>query len=689
MIKNKRKIFEIFVILWAALCVALFMLYPGRLSYIHGAVINFSTAPVSIESIRYVLSLTLAALGVALFSISTAALGARLLTLILSNDEIKKHSPLALFASAFLLGHISYSSIYIFLGAFGRLTAAASMALMAFSLLVGVQSLKRILPNKLSMDLSALNSYYKILFGLCLFILLAALLYSSSRVSYDAVAFYLSDQKLTALTQRIQFFQNNSFTVSEFQSAIPYAAMMQLFGDQAARMYSWVNGILILFFGLALAKQAGISRRAQILWAGILFTSTAFIDLSGDGKIDLVSVNAAMAAVYWIMDTQRNWRVHFLTGLMAGFAMSLRPFNVFLVTIFIALTLFIRLYREKKFISFARATIQVVAGVLLMLALHLYFNYFLLGDSLAMFTDMQVINSSNWQWTFDPKYIWLARALYPLTVTFLNIPQSNGNISPIFVAVLPLLFIKNIRAKMNISQTFADLTLAAFLTIALWITLSFTVVEIRYVLFLWAILFMSAALALEAALDASGFFPAPILKAAFVAALLFTAFRAVYFSVYTYSPVEQGNQPRCENIAPCEALRFLHQDALLGARVLTMNPYRYYLRSDLLACSSSRAEIKSLRELSKNGANAFWEEAYRQGYTYVTYEENYGVRHLYIDYTPSPKTAPNWIKLKTLYASPDETIFVYRLDAENPPILQEGVCKQNSAGIWEINFPLE
>ncbi|GAB4539655.1 MAG: hypothetical protein Fur002_05100 [Anaerolineales bacterium] len=683
--KSNRKLLEIFLILWAALCVSLFMLYPGRLSYIHGAVINLSAPSVTIDAAGYILSLVKAFLGASLFSISAAALGARILTLIFSPRGIEEHSQFALFATAFLLGHIIYSSIYIFFGAFERLTAGLSIALMAFSLLVGIKPLWQMFPKKIPTDLMTLNTYYKVLLGLCFFIIFAALLYSSSRVSYDAVAFYLSDQKLTALTQRIQFFQNNSFTVSEFQSAIPYAAIMQIFGDQAARMYAWVNGILILFFGLALAEKAGLSRRAQIIWISTLLSSTAFIDLTGDGKIDLVSVNTAMAAVYWATSAQRNWRVNFfLTGVMAGFAMSLRPFNVFLVAVFVAFTLLIRLYREKKFAPFLQTTLQVSAGVLAMLALHLYFNYFLLGDPFAMFTDMRVISSANWQWTFDPQYIWLARALYPLTVTFLNIPQSNGNISPIFVAMLPLLFIKNVRAKTKISVALRDLTLASAATVLLWISLSFTVVEIRYVLFLWALIFMSAALLIETAFEAGGFFPTPILKAAFAATLIFTAFRAVYFSIYTYSPVEQGNQPRCGNIAPCEALRLLHQDAPFGARVLTMNPYRYYLRSDLLACSSSREEIKSLRDLSKIGMNAFWEEAYRQGYTYITYEENYGIRHLYIESIPVPETAPNWLKLETLYASPDESIFLYRLSAENPPTSVKTACKKNNAGIWTL-----
>lgn len=114
-------------------------------------------------------------------------------------------------------------------------------------------------------------------------------MYTSARLSYDSVAFYFSDAKITALTGISQSYAHDLFVVSSFHAGVSYSALILTFGDQAARMFSWVNGLVIIIFALALGEQFGLSKSSKRILLALLMTTTAFIDLFGDGKIDLTT----------------------------------------------------------------------------------------------------------------------------------------------------------------------------------------------------------------------------------------------------------------------------------------------------------------------------------------------------------------------------------------------------------------
>ncbi len=91
------------------------------------------------------------------------------------------------------------------------------------------------------------------------------------------------------------------------------------------------------------------------------------------------------------------------------------------------------------------------------------------------------------------------RFLYPLTVSFLNSPQSLGTISPLVIGLLPFLLIAEIRRNVHLEPAIRHLLYAVVITLAVWVYLFITVVEIRYVMFLWILLFLPMALLLESA----------------------------------------------------------------------------------------------------------------------------------------------------------------------------------------------
>ena len=691
---------NLFFMSWAAFCTALFIIFSGRVSALHSTMLvdldSLLPKLGRIELIKYFLDLAVAILGVSIFTLACLSLGSVLLDWLLVRRNRQTPDVLARpvrLATAFLLGSGVFSIFFLTLGAAFKLTTVSVLIILAFGTLTGIRSLVT------SLKATAEDSAFNILEGnadrkiyiLSISILLLSLMYTSARLSYDSVAFYFSDAKITALTGISQSYAHDSFVVSSFHAGVSYSALILTFGDQAARMFSWVNGLVIIIFALALSEQFGLSKSSKRILLALLMTTTAFIDLFGDGKIDLATSAPALAAVYWMVRSESKSHIgYYITiGLFAGLAIISRPFNALLLGILFALYYLGQIYQltktEKDYLRtyFARLA-AIITTILILILFHLSVNWMILGDPLAPFTNAAKINTGVWQWSFDPKNLWIMRLLYPLTVTFINSPQSLGTISPLFIAFLPAIFIKEIRRHLFSNKALIGLTTMAIITIAIWITTFFTVVEIRYVFFLWVILFLPLSVIAEKVIglqDHTG----RIMELMLVLVLIFVNFRVIYISLDTYSPMDENGNAHCYDHPFCDFLQPINVSAGSGERVLTMNAFRYYLRTDLFACSTKADEYSKLRESSLVSADKFWQEVARQGYTFIAYEKNYGVRHLFMEFAPSPENAPPWIKLDPVYGTfPEDNEVAYRVTVLQPQAFNTLKCVQDQNGVWVI-----
>jgi hypothetical protein len=562
--------------------------------------------------------------------------------------------------------------------------------------IIGIPSFIRLLsPNPLKqVSLETVRStakFDRFLFWVSIVILVLTLLYSSARLSYDAVGMYFSDAKIIAMTNRIQFF-SDIYVVGSLHTGIQYAAIIQVFGDQAARMYSWIGGLIILVFTLAIGEKVGLSKKALLLWQIMILTSTVFIDLMGDGKIDLQTSAPIFGAIYWMLVNKRSksqrW-LYFLIGILAGFSIISRLFNAFLLFVFVGLFYFWQMYSQRKngkwdISLFLEPAFGIGAGVFLLIGIHLIANQIIMGDALTPLKTLSRVNSSVWHYSYDTKNMWIYRLLYPFVVTFINSPQSGGNISPIFVAFVPFLFWASVRKKIKFSEDLILISVIAVITLILWLALVYMIVEIRYVLFLWVILFLPVSIILEKALQMEDRVLTNVLNLFLAVLLLFIMVRVLFISISTYSPVDDSNSPQCYDSTLCEYIRPINQVASDGERVLALNAYRYYMRPDLFACSSKADEYILLQKASLDGANEFWEEVFREGYQYVVYEENFAKIHMLINLTLNPDETPSWLTLEPISGISGEDHVVYRLIAENPPFVPEKICKEISPGLWLV-----
>jgi hypothetical protein len=416
------------------------------------------------------------------------------------------------------------------------------------------------------------------------------------------------------MTGHVQYFKNDTFVVSAFQSTIQYTALIQVFGDQSARMFSWVSGVVIIILIIALGERVGLSKQARSILLALLVTSTVFLDLMGDGKVDLISSAPALAAIYWMAVEDHNDKFNksrfILIGFLSGLAMIARPNNVLLMGVFIGLyycqkTLFKNGYKFLYYKQFIDSIFWIGIGAIGLGIYHLLANWIILGDPLDFLSTASNINPSQWMVTVDPNQIIIIRLLYPIAATFLNTPQSLGNITPLFLAFLPAILIRDIRKRTIITEELKYLLAICIVTLLLWICLFFTVLEIRYVLFIWAILFMPLAEIIAVALDNRDDMFKNLSGGLIIIFLIFNIWRTIYISLDTYSPIDVQGNPQCNTSRFCEYLKPINKIASQGDRVLTLSAFRYYLRTDLFTCSTGHGEYQRLQTAYTKGSLVF------------------------------------------------------------------------------------
>lgn len=691
--KNKRDFLQNIILLaWSAVCLVIFMNFPGIVNHVQGAALySISNLPEKLSKIHlipYLADIVTSFLGMMFFSVACISLGMLLSRILRIEDLIGNaifQNKSIYLTTMYLVGNSVYSIIFLTLASFSHLSKTNSLIILFLGFVSGLLQLKK----STFPTLRPISDQGKILAILSVAVLAVSTLQTSARISYDASAVYFSIAKLAAIQQQAAYYTEYSFGASTLHSVIQFSGMIQIFGDQTARMITWFFGVVNIIVALALAERVGATVLAKRIIPILIVTSTAFLDLMGDGKVDLISSAYSLIAVYWIIvnmgGSHQSRSFDLLSGFFLGFACILRPYNIFLLGIFVVIFV-MQLIRSGQ-LSIKQAgyhAIWMVSGAAGPALYHLYINDAIFGSPFAFWNSVTYINPTEGPWDFQPEKIWIYRILYPVVVTFKNSGASLGNITPLVLVFLPTLTVGVIRRSILLQNEALRLTLSAGISLLSWITLFFTVVEVRYVLFLWIILFIPLAEIVAGVVKSNLVLLKNSATWAMILLLVFIFFRSLYISISTYSPVDEQNNPQCTDNVLCKHFAPINELADRGERVLTLSAFRYYLRNDLFACSTSVDEYNTLRLLSHTDPEAFWREVHRLGYSFVAFEKDYTTNHLGISDAPFT-ILPEWETLTPiLVASESLQIVAYELTAINPPVKAETICRQDETGIWRV-----
>lgn len=637
-----------------------------------------------------------------IFGFSLICIGIGLI--ILKILKVPRLSTLSFGVTALIIGEVLLSFLFLFVFTTVSLTYTNTYILLIILFLIGIVPLWKFTKTfKPTYLIGKITKQQTGMLILSISIILISLLLSSARLGYDAVSDYFSQAKLMAVTQEItSFFPENYMIVSSLHPDILFTVLIQIGGDQSARMLSWLNGMAIMFSGYAISKEAGLATKARYYFFVLMLTSTAFIDLLGDGKVELICTAPILVLSYWMLVSLRkpSKGIFLLIGFLAGFAIISRLYNIFLVSLFIILFYFFSILKELYIEWLEKRNFNSRIGSPLILNLfwmlptllivggfHLWQNWLWLDSPFAPLEFAEKLKASNWEWQFDPATLNLLRILYPFTVTFFNNPQSLGNISPIVVGFLPFLMFKDIRMHLRVTHHAFVLISTSILILIVWLVFFYTVVEVRYVLFIWVLLFIPIAKAFEFSLNhLPKFFSAQIQFFVNIL-LLYIILRIGVISTATYSPIASNGQAFCSDLSYCDFFEPVNHIANPNDRILALHAYRYYLRPDLFACSSRANEYSALKKFAKENSPDFWVESYRQGYRFIIYEENFAKYHSRFGSIPNPSLAPDWLTVTLISSSANNKNKVYRIDVKDPPFQPEIKCeKDEEQNSWYLVF---
>ena len=273
-----------------------------------------------------------------------------------------------------------------------------------------------------------------------------------SQPGTDAAAYYLAQPKLIAATGTFKLLPAyESFGVLPALAEMPYAVMYLFGGDSiglvAAKLSMWPVLICTLQLHWKCARVLGASAEAAWVFVGLLMTSTAVTLVAWDGKTDLIGLMYLMAAVLWMPGGVRPlspsaWHSA-LFGFMAASAVMAKFSYALILPFVLGVPLLLVWWRNPKVLL----NVILISGFSVLLVFILAWwskNSILFGDPFAplIFLKSSTPKFSLDQVWFNAEYTkWIVET-YPLAVTFGKYPMQHGGISPLWLILLPTLWMR-------------------------------------------------------------------------------------------------------------------------------------------------------------------------------------------------------------------------------------------------------
>ena len=510
-------------------------------------------------------------------------------------------------------------------------------------------------------------------------------------LSGDGPAFYLALGKLIASSGQLSIMPGyEHFTNVGLQGEMHFAAFIAMHSPDAAKLFSWPTIIMAGIMLASLGRVAGMGRRGQWLTLSFLFSSSAVIWLSGDGKVDLFAVALGVAAYYWAVQIRfaHTKLVLLLAGLFSGFSIVAKlSYGPIMVPTIALLVLW---GYEEEFKNNWRFALRsfTSGGIVMLIGLAVAFLPHFIKNGLLYHNPISPIGASGVGWLdqtwFGPDVTRWILLTYPFALTYGSYWAQYGNLSPLILAFLPLMFYLPRPRPFYVSPLII-ITLAALIGIVAWSVYRPSVFSPRYIL---AVLLLLILLPARAAEYVSLNDKSPRLLAAAVIAS--TVISLIAFGLFFLNRVFFPNDMirylsrtinECDRDGLyCQAMSEVNRKARAGDRLYLASYQRYWLRGDLLQCLSTTNEAISVEVSGQDP----WLVLYEKGFKLLFIDESsrsFTSKRLDLEHLPQ------WVELTPLYTQ--EPVHVYRIKFNKPPsTIEPAVCQRRpSSRIWEVVLP--
>ena len=505
------------------------------------------------------------------------------------------------------------------------------------------------------------------LFGLGMILFLLSGITAWAQMSNDGATVYFLVAQMTAIEGQLRIVSEHTFHLTSLHTELQYAAGTLLFNHRAGRLISWLYLLATVLLAFPLGREFGLNKRENVVFAFMVGSGTAILDLAGDGKIDLTGIALGMAALLWLMKAlhENSLRLYSLTGLLLGITVIAKPTYIPFMGVLVMAGLIWRFRREwGKLITYG-AVIAVAGSVAV--TFYMLGKWEVTGEPFApLFYFEAPPQPANTQlsqtWLSDPQTIRIVRIFFPFIYTFMPTHFSLGTISPLWLAFLPFsISIERFRSFPTVYRWLVVSVVAVFFG---WLWLSFAVEEIRYFYIVWVLLFALSARGIVAAHQHKQF--REITRILLVATSLLLIVRIL---IITAGMTDVGRNDvivKCRTPLNCENNLRLNMLAAEGERVIQVQEFGHYLREDLIACLPTATEYQILTRASSEGV--FWETAYDLGFTYLNYDELYSFRSWYF-ILPEENPVPEGLRVSIVGESSQlqGTLYAITADPDYPP----------------------
>ena len=607
-------------------------------------------------------------------------------------------------STAFILGQVILAAIWQIVALVGMFNIPVVSGILVLAALSGVMPGIRLmqlqtetfnLSNNLTVWLNA-SWLWKLTSIFAVALIAITLIYTYMPPSAgDALAFYMAYPRIIAETGQLLVVEaidqkTNNLQIG-LQGEFHYAVMFLFGNDIAPELFNWIttmSGVVLL---LALAEQCGIDWRGKWILILLLFTTSAFVTTIYDGKIDNFPTTVAIAAYFWALQVGKTYKGEIrLSGLFTGFAIIGKLSYAVFLPITIALLIFWRFYSQLPQEQKGYPALKILFRIGLILAFwgalpafpHMMKNAALfdapLTPVIAGDTDTLVIEQS---W-FNADTTNRILVTYPFSLTFGSFWAQNAQISPLFLAFVPLLFFIY---SPNPEQRSLLIQLSVFgvLGIFIWVAFRATVFAPRYILPPLILLTIPITISAISVLDNPN-----RSKVALLVPVSLILVSVIFLNlernrwVPTVEALVGGQVHDCIDAftgSSCKVGRALNATAEPGARLLMMGVWsNYWIRGDLLQCAPDPS-IWYTFEGWEEPADITWEEIYQQNFEYLFFNMT-----THGDMKDSLLSQiPEWVSLEQIYDDGWQSAYHIQMDRDDARAVNYQ-CVETSPNIWQV-----
>jgi len=591
-------------------------------------------------------------------------------------------SGMPLIASGFVLGQALLAALWMLLalGGWFRLPVVAGVSLLLF--VAGLPLLLPLIRAKLR-DFSSWVQWLAaehILLRIIAFSLLLLVLGFGWTAWVmppfgDAEAFYITYARIIAAAEKLEPMQGEyaSFSSIGLMGELHFAALIKLASVPAAKLFVWLLGLAAATLLTAISGVAGVKRIGQLLVWVLLFTSTTFTNFLFDGKVDLFAATLGLAAVFWILVSTGNGLRGLalaIGGLCSGFAVVAKfSYALGFVPAIAALIAMREMAGDKGSPGKMRnaALPIMVFGFWAVLAVvpHLIKNAVLFDTPLAPFIGGG--GDQNWlqQAWVTPDVTRRIMLTYPFALVFAQYPMQGGNLSLLWLALLPFAWLLP-RPMYWSKSVVTQLCTAGAVGIVMWMIFRSSVFAPRYLLTTLLLFYPLAVKAAEQAItNETGF---RWLGGSIVIIALLALWGSAQYPIRIIedSAIRGLDRPCAFASTYCEPLSRLSREAEAGDRVYFAGFYSYWLRDDLLQCiSQGNNELKPTLS---------WELLFDGGFQWLVLEKA-SRAETWAKLSAMPK--PDGLRVQTTWD--DKDMLILKLEStQQPPV----VCRQTAPPAW-------